>query len=235
MSSLFGELAPELATWWRGAASLHVWFGSSAEPYVAARARAIGVPIVRSHRVERADAPEHASASYAHALSVDAPLVGPQLRGARMPTPYAWTAPIGERLIVHPGAGDPRKRWDRRGFEAVAHAWRRRGGEAVVLLGPAEADDVGAWRDLGFRVVDGLDVCGAAALLASAGLFVGNDAGVSHLASAVGCRGVVLFGPTRAERWRPLGGALVAITFRDRALAEVSDVVSRVLVARRCA
>jgi ADP-heptose:LPS heptosyltransferase len=41
------------------------------------------------------------------------------------------------------------------------------------------------------------------ALLADAGLFVGNDSGVSHLAAAWGAPTVALFGPTDARVWAP--------------------------------
>ena len=44
-----------------------------------------------------------------------------------------------------------------------------------------------------------------AALLARTGLHLGNDAGVSHLAAAVGAPTVCLFGPTDASCWAPLG------------------------------
>jgi heptosyltransferase III len=39
--------------------------------------------------------------------------------------------------------------------------------------------------------------------------FVGNDSGISHLAAAAGAPGVVIFGPTNLERWRPLGRTTV--------------------------
>jgi heptosyltransferase-3 len=35
--------------------------------------------------------------------------------------------------------------------------------------------------------------------------FIGNDSGVSHLAAAAGSRGLVIFGPTDPQRWRPIG------------------------------
>ncbi|MFZ0886937.1 MAG: glycosyltransferase family 9 protein, partial [Candidatus Binataceae bacterium] len=44
-----------------------------------------------------------------------------------------------------------------------------------------------------------------AGISAASAAFVGNDSGPSHLAAATGARGVVLFGPTDPDRWRPLG------------------------------
>ena len=48
-----------------------------------------------------------------------------------------------------------------------------------------------------------------AALLAACDAAVGNDSGLTHLAAAVGCPTVALFGPTAPARTAPVGGALV--------------------------
>jgi heptosyltransferase-3 len=45
-----------------------------------------------------------------------------------------------------------------------------------------------------------------AARLADAWLLVGNDSGVTHLAAAVGCPVLALFGATDPGSWAPRGG-----------------------------
>jgi ADP-heptose:LPS heptosyltransferase len=47
-----------------------------------------------------------------------------------------------------------------------------------------------------------------AALLASAGGVLGNDSGPSHLAALLGTPVVVLFGPSDARVWRPVGAGV---------------------------
>lgn len=47
--------------------------------------------------------------------------------------------------------------------------------------------------------------------LAGARLYIGNDSGVSHLAAAVGCPTVVLFGPTDPRVWAPRGGHVTVV------------------------
>ena len=42
-----------------------------------------------------------------------------------------------------------------------------------------------------------------AALLGQCALFVGHDSGISHLAAAVGLPGLILWGETAEEIWRP--------------------------------
>lgn len=111
-------------------------------------------------------------------------------------------------MVLHPGSGGKKKRWADVGFSRVARWWAsRRNTKVLILLGPAEEQEAENWRRVG-QVESSLSVWQAAALLSRADLYVGNDSGVSHLAGAVGARGVVLFGPTRPRQWRPLGGAL---------------------------
>jgi ADP-heptose:LPS heptosyltransferase len=79
------------------------------------------------------------------------------------------------------------------------------------LLGPAEADEAAYWRARGIDVLEGLAVLEAASVCALGDLYLGNDSGVSHLAGAVGLRGVALYGPTDPELWRPLSRRLPAL------------------------
>src|SRR5437868_11552861 len=130
VASLFtDDLDPALAAWLRGATRVDAWLG--ADDVVRRHARALGVDDVRSHRVERGDADVHAATAYARAVGVGpAPL--PRVADA-------WLAGVGapsrpRTLVVHPGAGSVAKRWSGEGFRRLADAWRRRGGEVVVLL-----------------------------------------------------------------------------------------------------
>jgi len=127
-------------------------------------------------------------------------------------------------LVLHPGSGGKKKRWASEGFTQIAQWWvGRRNGKVLILLGPAEEQETDGWRLVG-KVESALSVGQVAALLSRAETYVGNDSGVSHLAGAVGARGVVLFGPTHPQQWRPLGGALSVlqnVSYRT----EHSDVV----------
>jgi ADP-heptose:LPS heptosyltransferase len=112
-------------------------------------------------------------------------------------------------LILHPGSGGRRKRWEPEGFRKVAEWWRQRKRDrhVLILLGPAEENETKEWRAVG-ETVTSLPLVQIAALLSRAELYLGNDSGVSHVAGAVGARGLVLFGPTQPHKWRPLGGNL---------------------------
>jgi len=224
IASLFTtELDPALAAWLRGAARIDAWLG--ADDVVRRHALPLGVDDVRSHRVERGDADVHVTTAYARELGVE-PASMPRVDDDWLAGAAALPRP--RTLVLHPGAGSAAKCWTAEGFGRLAGEWRRRGGDVVVLLGPAEEDHVASWRAAGYEVATGLDIRGAAALIASAPRYVGNDSGISHLAGVLGRRGAVLFGPTRAGRWRPRGGALEPVAWPGVAEA---DTVSRIVSA----
>jgi ADP-heptose:LPS heptosyltransferase len=56
-----------------------------------------------------------------------------------------------------------------------------------------------------------LSIGETAALIETSDLYVGNDSGVAHLASAVGTPVVVVFGPTDPRRYGPVPGAGLAV------------------------
>lgn len=213
MASLFGEaLDPALARWLGAADRIDAWLArADRDGVVAARLAALAVPFAL-HAVPRDDdGHDHASRDYALALGSTASMapldVTPPVASIALP----WGQPPARRLVLHPGAGAPAKVWAADGFRRVADGWRKAGGEVVVLLGPAEASEVHAWTAAGHEPLVGLPIREAAAVIASAPTWIGNDSGMSHLAGALGRRGVVVFHSTRPERWRPIGGRLTVV------------------------
>lgn len=98
---------------------------------------------------------------------------------------------------LHPGAGDPRRRWPPEKFAAVGDALARAGARVVI---------VGAYEDpaLNRRVVEAmacpaldlhgqLSLGGLAAVLARCRVLISNDSGPLHLAGAVGIPTVGIF------------------------------------------
>ncbi len=138
-------------------------------------------------------------------------------------------------LVVHPGSGGTAKRWSRAGFAEIARRYVERNRGVVILLGPAEEAEIGEWQQPGVRVVTGLDLVAVAAILVAGGGYLGNDSGVSHLAGAVGARGVALFGPTDPRCWRPLSQRILALRltpwcgYEQRAPAAAVDAIERAL------
>jgi heptosyltransferase-2 len=121
---------------------------------------------------------------------------------------------------VNPGMTLLSKRWPAERFAALAERLINEKQATILLLGGpddrAVADAVLAAisRDPRRQVVD---LCGqlslgaTAAAIQSTALFIGNDTGVSHLASGACTPSLMIFGPTSPVRYGPLPGSGMAI------------------------
>jgi heptosyltransferase-3 len=131
-------------------------------------------------------------------------------------------------VILMPGSGSVGKNWPAEKFAALARATVKRV-PCAILLGPAEQQLKAFFEKRGCVVFASLELPVAAALIACAMAFVGNDSGLSHTAAALGVPGVALFGPTEPVRWAPLGQ--VAIIARAELAALDYDEVAASLMA----
>ncbi len=113
-------------------------------------------------------------------------------------------------FVIHPSSGSPRKNWPGERFAALARAIEKgRGLTPVVLGGEADGEALG---ELGRRLkregavfVENAPLKEAAAVLARASLYVGNDSGITHLAALLGVPTVAIFGATDPRVWAPRG------------------------------
>lgn len=133
-------------------------------------------------------------------------------------------APDGDAhdLVLHPGSGGKMKRWPAERFAELA----RRAKAPLILLGPAEEDLASAFE--GLPVARDWALPRVAATLAKARAFVGNDSGVSHLASWL-CPTLALFGPTDPKVWAPAGPTahVMAAPKGDLSRLSVDEVAGR--------
>jgi ADP-heptose:LPS heptosyltransferase len=125
-------------------------------------------------------------------------------------------------LAIHPGSGSPSKNWPARSFALLAERLAA-GRRWLLLLGPAEDDT--PWTDVRDAVVArGLPLRGLGAVLSQAGLYVGNDSGVSHLAAASGAATLAIFGPTDPSLWAPTGRSVCCVRATDLSALDVDEV-----------
>jgi ADP-heptose:LPS heptosyltransferase len=203
----------ELSGYFSALSVIVSWFGHT-RPEIAANLDQLAPGRVRSFAFFSGQEECHASAYYLRCVGITE-LQCPSLplrEQDRSWVEWYWTSrgwSFSSRvLVLHPGSGGKRKRWVGEGFAVIARWWQsRRLGKVLILLGPAEAQEEAYWKQVG-EVEKDLAVLQVAALLSRADLYLGNDSGVSHLAGAVGARGVVFFGPTQPSQWRPISGSL---------------------------
>jgi len=120
-------------------------------------------------------------------------------------------------LAVHPGSGSRAKNWPFDRFVEVARRLSP-GRPWLLVLGPAED---GFFPPPEARLARGLPLRTLGAVLARAGLFLGNDSGVSHLAAACGTRTLALFGPTDPAQWAPVGRAVRTLRATSRRIGDL--------------
>jgi heptosyltransferase-3 len=120
--------------------------------------------------------------------------------------------------VIHPAAAFATKQWAADKFGRVAEDLSSHGLGVVVLTTPSEkpiieelqrnsAATVAAFTDLSLPEIT--------ALLARARLFVGNDSGIAHIASAVRTPSVVIFGSSNTAHWRPWASAAAEVVLEE--------------------
>jgi ADP-heptose:LPS heptosyltransferase len=161
----------------------------------------------------------------------------------------AGTRP-GDYVVLHAGAGHPRKEWPIDRWRSVARSLAD-AGVPLVLTG-AGSEQLRAADELERAVPEALNLSDRLtwpefrAVIAGARLLLSVDTVAMHLAGASGVPCVALMtGIDRPERWNPLGGHATILTapvpcapcFRSRGCGEMSCVrdidVDRVLAAAR--
>lgn len=111
-------------------------------------------------------------------------------------------------VVIHPGSGSATKNWPFSRFEALAARLTQQGRHVTWCRGPAEENLTGIPQT---DVLDITDLTALAGRLAAARLYIGNDSGITHLAAAVGCPTVAIFGPTDARVWAPQGAHVTVV------------------------
>jgi ADP-heptose:LPS heptosyltransferase len=119
-----------------------------------------------------------------------------------------------KRVLIHPGAGSKDKFWPIANFMIVEKILKSNGMGPEFILGPADfflKTALITEESHQRRVHTLFDLTALLALLKGAGGFIGNDAGISHLAAFLGVPTVAVFGPSDPQRWHPVGAAVKVI------------------------
>ncbi|MBX7054121.1 MAG: glycosyltransferase family 9 protein [Pyrinomonadaceae bacterium] len=118
--------------------------------------------------------------------------------------------------LIHPAAAFASKQWATGRFAEIAGHLAERGLKPVAVAAKSEAGilkklaAISAVRVITF---DDLTLPEITALSSRAAIFVGNDSGIAHIASAVGTPSVVVFGSSNRNHWHPWTDAANEIVF----------------------
>ncbi len=118
-----------------------------------------------------------------------------------------------EVITIQPGSGGKKKCWSLGRFLELMKLLNRTSRFCFYfILGPAEDPELYRISErfisangIDASIIAGRPVSHIAPLLKSASVHIGNDSGITHLASALGTPTIAVFGPTDPKVWRPYG------------------------------
>jgi len=119
--------------------------------------------------------------------------------------------------LIHPAAAFATKQWAAENFARIVEYVAERGFAPVAIAAPHEQavlENLVAESSVHIETFD-LSLPEVTALAARSQLFVGNDSGIAHIASAVGTRCVVVFGSSNIAHWRPWNSAPAEVVFEQ--------------------
>jgi ADP-heptose:LPS heptosyltransferase len=113
-----------------------------------------------------------------------------------------------DRVALHPGSGAEKKNWpEHKWAELVQHVLDGTSLSLILTGGEAEGERLqrlaAALPPARVSVAQSLPLPELARKLQPCAAFIGHDTGISHLSAALGLPGLVLWGETAEEIWRP--------------------------------
>lgn len=182
------------------------WYGTN-RPLFREALDGLGVPCTFHPALPPADSVTHATDFFARQVGA------PQGFVSQIAVPPA--EPRGT-VVIHPFSGSARKNWPLPLFKDLA---ARLPYPVEWTAGPEE-DLPGAVRFANLAEL--------ARWLSGASLYIGNDAGITHLAAAVGTPTVALFGETEPRVWAPRGSHVRVLRCNPLAGLDVDAVLAAI-------
>lgn len=184
--------------------SIVSWYGAN-QPEFRARVQELGLPFTFFPALPSSDGRKHVIDFFLETAGAPA--------GA---APRIAVTPVAHgSAVIHPFSGSARKNWPMLKFRSLAE----------------HLPDPVAWCAAPHEPLAGAvkieDLYELACWLAGARVYIGNDAGITHLAAAAGTPVVAIFGPTDPAVWAPRGER-VRVVAGDLEQISVDEVLSAV-------
>lgn len=110
------------------------------------------------------------------------------------------------KFIIHPGAGSKHKIWNIENFDKIIKFLLNKSKKITILEGPAEKGISKVFEKYknNTSLLQTNDIYQIINCLRQNDFFIGNDSGITHLASYLGISGIAIFGTTNPWLWNPL-------------------------------
>jgi heptosyltransferase-2 len=124
--------------------------------------------------------------------------------------------PSSNQLALHPGSGSESKNWPEANWALLLeHLINSTQFNLLLVGGEAEGERLqrlaAALPPTRLKVAQSLPLAQLARRLQTCGAFIGHDSGISHLAAALGLPGLILWGETAEEIWRPPSEKMIVL------------------------
>ena len=143
-----------------------------------------------------------------------------------LPLKYNKDTPFTEKIVIHPGSGSSKKIPPFSLFEKIENFLIQKGFEIIYLIGEADSW-IKKFTNNYWECLEPLEIAYA---LKSAKAYIGLDSGISHLASYLGIKSYIFYGPTDIITWRPIGVNYKIITLN----LKCSPCFPKVCKERKC-
>ncbi len=124
--------------------------------------------------------------------------------------------PKSRFALIHPTAAFDTKQWATENFARVAEFLNEKGLATIAVATPKEREVLENLKRLSkvpILTFDDLTLPEITTLASRAEIFIGNDSGIAHIAAAVETPGVIIFGSSNINHWRPWTNARYEIAY----------------------
>jgi heptosyltransferase III len=126
---------------------------------------------------------------------------------------------VDQPIAIHPGSGGAQKCWPVSSFAAIIQYLWQHNYPVLLLAGPADHERMTQLQKLlvhppqaeMLHILLDAPLLEVAQVLQQCRYYLGNDAGITHLAAMLGLPTMVLFGPSDPTVWRPLGPSVEVV------------------------
>lgn len=108
--------------------------------------------------------------------------------------------------LIHPVAAFATKQWATKNFARIAEFLSEKGFQIIAVATKKESrvlENLERSSKIPILTFDDLTLPEITALASDTDIFVGNDSGIAHMATAVNAPSVVIFGSSNRNHWRP--------------------------------
>lgn len=118
-----------------------------------------------------------------------------------LPVKEDLNSPLKDKVVLHPGSGSTKKIPNFLLFEKIEKYLISKGFEVIYFVGEADT-----WiKNFTSNYWECFEPLAIAKALKGAKFFIGLDSGISHLASYLGVKSYLFYGPTDEVIWKPIG------------------------------